>query len=229
MAGTKTHSRVQNTRTILSRQPTVSLLYILATAFANPESSRVKAHTSATPSWKVYKTVQTQRTKEHNMNGRVNLTLGTDQVSFHTPFCAFFYLIYVSSLSAAQKSFIHPLAIINAKTFLSPIALYIERFCAEVINWRHNLNFCCYPQYWVATLVYPVCEIVRNMVAALLRWSEHLLERAQSCYCTCMLILKKWTKWLISVYISVAVSLSPSIGGAPTALRGCGCHSREGC
>ena len=64
----------------------------------------------------------------------------------------------------------------------------------------------------MATLVYPVCEIVRNMVAALLRRSEHLLERAQSCYCTCSSwhwcrTAYKWTKWLISVYISVTVSL----------------------
>ena len=48
-----THLHVQNSRTSLTRQPTVNLLYALATAFANRKSSRVKPHTSetiATPS-----------------------------------------------------------------------------------------------------------------------------------------------------------------------------------
>ena len=46
LAHTRTHWRVQNSRTKLSRQPTVSLLYVQnKTAFANRESSRVKLHT----------------------------------------------------------------------------------------------------------------------------------------------------------------------------------------
>ena len=49
LVGTTTHWHVQNSHTMLSsmsRQPKVSLLYVLATAFANRESSHVKPHTS---------------------------------------------------------------------------------------------------------------------------------------------------------------------------------------
>ena len=42
LVGTKTHWLIQNSRAMLSRQPTVSLLYVLVTAFANRESSHVK-------------------------------------------------------------------------------------------------------------------------------------------------------------------------------------------
>ena len=46
LVGTTTHWRVQNSHTTLTRQSTVSLLYVLASPFAHRESSRVKPHTS---------------------------------------------------------------------------------------------------------------------------------------------------------------------------------------
>ena len=50
LVDTKTHWHVQKPRTMLKRQPNVSLLYVLATASANHESSRVTRKMIATPS-----------------------------------------------------------------------------------------------------------------------------------------------------------------------------------
>ena len=48
-------------------------------------------------------TVRSQRTNEHCINGRINLDLGTDRMSFHTPFCKVFNLIDVSSLVSSEE------------------------------------------------------------------------------------------------------------------------------
>ena len=59
LVGTTTHLHVHNTRTMQSRQPTVSLLYVLATAFANRESQRVTLHTSSSGCHALLKKVYT--------------------------------------------------------------------------------------------------------------------------------------------------------------------------
>ena len=70
--------------------------------------------------------VRTQRTNEHSTNGRVNLSLVTDRVSFHTPFrqsllpspCVFPFQQRRGCLCTRIK------AMINAEMFLSAIAFY---------------------------------------------------------------------------------------------------------
>ena len=50
LVGTTTHRHIKKSRTMLTRQPNVSLLYVLAIAFATHESSRVTQKIIATPS-----------------------------------------------------------------------------------------------------------------------------------------------------------------------------------